>query len=146
VRGVGGDREEVGSGLPARARAAHRLAIEGEGFAIAQRARLLDPTRQRPLHMSHRQPRQQAPIERPRRRQMAAGSAHPRQHRPLIPRPASDGLQRAAIAQERRRQAGQQEGQIIALPASFARVGDRREGRGQGARMRVREQLVAPVR
>jgi len=140
---VRGDGEQLRGRLRRRAGAAHDFAIKREGFTIAQRTRLLHPTRQRPLDMRHRQARQETPIERPRRRQMAPRPAHTGQDAALIARPASHRLQRVAIAQQRGHHTDQEEGQIVPLPPAFARVRDRRESRLQRAQARIGEQMGA---
>ena len=110
-----------------------RLAVEAEGLAVAHRARLLDPTAQRTLHMGDRQARQQAAIERARGRAVPPPPADPREQSLLIAGPAAYRLQRVTVAEQRSHQTGEQKGQVVALPTAFARIGNRGQGAGQGA-------------
>src|SRR5918912_4197014 len=74
---------------------------------------------------------------------MRPRATHACEHRPLVPRPAPDRLQRVAVAEQRGDQAEQQERQVIALPAPFPRVGDRGKGRRQRAQPLVAKQRGA---
>jgi len=106
---VRGNGEQVGRRLGFRPRAAHGLAVPRQRRAVALRARLLHPAGQGPLHVGHRQTRQQPAIERAGGAQMPSGATHACAHRPMVPRPAPDRLQRVAVAEQRGDQAEQQE-------------------------------------
>ena len=126
------DREQMRGRVRGRPRSPHRLAVAAEGLAVAHRARLLDPTAQRALHVGDRQARQQAAIERACGRAVPPPPADPREQSLLIAGPAAHRLQRVTVAEQRGHQAGEQKGQVVALPTALAWIGNRGEGAGQG--------------
>jgi hypothetical protein len=109
-------------------------------------ARLHRPAGQGGLQVVHAQPRQQPPVERAGRRQEAQVREVPPQQSALFAAPLAHRIHRVAVTQDRRHQAGQQEGQVIATAMPRAGIRHRGERRGQVPQRAIRQRRTAVCR
>lgn len=84
------------------------------------------------FEVGRRQARQQAAVERPRRRVKSLGGEMCGEQRPVLRAPLADRFERIAVAQHGEDQRAQQERQGVASSLPPPRVGDVHEGLNEG--------------